>query len=537
MELARALYDVNQEHRICAASGEQESFLPATPLHQLGDAAFRRAHGLTFNYVGGAMANGIASVELVFALARAGFLGIYGAAGLDVATVEAAIIRLAAALGEENLPYGINLIHSPGEPALEMRLVELFFRRQITLIEASAFLKLTPAVVLFRAKGLRRNEDGQVEARHKVIAKVSRVEVARAFLSPAPDVLLQELVANGALTAEEAALAKEIPVAEDVTAEADSGGHTDNRSAITLIPTMLALRDEIQLAHGYAQRPRIGAAGGIATPEGAAAAFAMGAAYIVTGTVNQACVESGTSDLVRGMLAGAKQADCAMAPAADMFEMGVKVQVLKHGTMFPMRAAKLFELYSKFPSLEALPDAERAALEKTWFRAPLTAVWASTKAYFAGRDPAQIERAERDPKHKMALVFRSYLGQSSHWANRGEEGRKFDFQVWCGPAMGAFNEWAKGSHLEPAAGRSAANIGFNLLAGAAVTLRRAFLRVQGVEAETRLPPFRPLTDAQLVNFLPEKFAREKFILNAVPSAENIFARPLGKTNEGAHAAN
>ena len=34
-----------------------------------------------------------------------------------------------------------------------------------------------------------------------------------------------------------------------------------------------------------------------------------------------------------------------MAPAADMFEMGVKLQVLKRGTMFPMRAQKLYELY------------------------------------------------------------------------------------------------------------------------------------------------------------------------------------------------
>ena len=42
-----------------------------------------------------------------------------------------------------------------------------------------------------------------------------------------------------------AAMAAEIPMAEDLTAEADSGGHTDNRPALTLLPTMLALRDEI----------------------------------------------------------------------------------------------------------------------------------------------------------------------------------------------------------------------------------------------------------------------------------------------------
>ncbi|PIW63397.1 MAG: 2-nitropropane dioxygenase, partial [Candidatus Omnitrophica bacterium CG12_big_fil_rev_8_21_14_0_65_50_5] len=78
------------------------------------------------------------------------------------------------------------------------------------------------------------------------------------------------------------------------------------------------------------------------------AAFMMGAAYIVTGSVNQACVESGTSDIVRKLLAGAEQADVAMAAAADMFEMGVKVQILKRGTMFAMRSNKLYEYYRAY---------------------------------------------------------------------------------------------------------------------------------------------------------------------------------------------
>ena len=144
-------------------------------------------------------------------------------------------------------------------------------------------------------------------------------------------------------------------MADDVTVEADSGGHTDNRPAITLLPTILALRDRLQKQFQYATAPRVGLAGGIATPASVAAAFAMGAAYVVTGSVNQACVESGSSDAVRKMLAEAGQADVTMAPAADMFEMGVKVQVLKRGTMFAMRAAKLYELYRAYPSWEAIP--------------------------------------------------------------------------------------------------------------------------------------------------------------------------------------
>jgi PfaD family protein len=281
-------------------------------------------------------------------------------------------------------------------------------------------------------------------------------------------------------------------MAQDVTAEADSGGHTDNRPLITLLPTLLALRDRLQDQHQYSDALRVGAAGGISTPAAAAAAFTMGAAYVVTGSVNQACVESGSSSLVRQMLAEAEQADTIMAPAADMFEMGVKVQVLKRGTMFAMRGAKLFELYRACDGLEKIPPAERSMLEKTVFRAPLEEVWSQTREFFLQRDPTQIERAEKDAKHKMGLVFRWYLGQSSRWANQGETSRKIDFQIWCGPAMGAFNEWTRGSFLERPENRRAVTVAMNLLYGAAVLLRAATLRFQGVNLPAGFPRVAPL---------------------------------------------
>jgi PfaD family protein len=321
--------------------------------------------------------------------------------------------------------------------------------------------------------------------------------VASKFFAPPPERFLQELVRTQALTPEQARLAGRIPVAQDLTAEADSGGHTDNRPLVTLLPTMLALRDRLQAQYRYDGPLRVGAAGGIATPASAAAAFVMGAAYIVTGSINQACVESGSSDAVREMLAQAEQADVLMAPAADMFEMGVKVQVLKRGTMFAMRAAKLFELYRTHDGLGAIPAADRATLEKTIFRAPLETIWDQTRAYFAGRDPAQNARAERDPKHKMALVFRWYLGQSSHWANAGEPSRSVDYQVWCGPAMAAFNEWVKGSFLEPPENRRVVTVALNILYGAAVLGRARSLAGQGVSVPPGTPRLAPLERAEI----------------------------------------
>jgi len=468
-------------------------------LEHLGDPGFGRDHGVRYAYYGGSMANAIASVEMVEALARHGFLGFFGAAGLPLAAVEAAIDRLSASLKE--LPYGFNLIHSPNEPYLEAALADLYIRRRIHLIEASAYLDLTLPVVRYRVHGIHRDASGAIVTPNRVVAKVSRVEVASKFLAPPPQAFLEQLIDDGAITAEQAELAGQIPMAQDLTAEADSGGHTDNRPALTLLPTMLALAQRMQQQHGYAQRVRVGLAGGISTPASAAAAFSMGAAYIVTGSINQACIESGSSNDVRLMLAETKQADITMAPAADMFEMGVEVQVLKRGTMFAMRGAKLYELYKNYDTLDALPEVERTKLEKTVFRAPLETVWAQTRGFFLDRDPKQVTRAESDPKHKMALVFRSYLGQASGWANAGLSERKIDYQIWCGPAMGAFNEWVRGTFLADPCNRKVAVAGLNILYGAAVLMRCGMLRSQGVPVPSEAAHVVPLELDQLKEFL------------------------------------
>jgi len=180
-----------------------------------------------------------------------------------------------------------------------------------------------------------------------------------------------------------------------------------------------------------------------------------------------------------------------MAPAADMFEMGVKVQVLKRGTMFPLRAGKLYELYTTHDTYESIPGSQKKILERDFFHRSFQEEWAHTRDFFLNRDPKQVERAEKDPKHQMALVFRSYLGQSSNWANTGEASRKIDYQIWCGPAMGAFNQWVKGSFLESAQNRKVVVVALNLLLGAAIVTRRQCLRQQGIilpDVSTRIEP-------------------------------------------------
>jgi trans-AT polyketide synthase, acyltransferase and oxidoreductase domains len=476
------LWDLSRSAGGSDASAEALLVAPPLTRGQLGDPAFLQTYGLDCAYMAGSMANGISSEEMVIALGRVGMLGSFGAGGLSPQRLEEAILRIQAALPHG--PYAFNLIHNPHEPALESGAVDLYLRHGVHVIEASAYLALTPYVVRYRAAGLRLDDQGRVVIGNRIIAKVSRREVARHFLQPAPEKILTELVAQGAITAQQAALAAQVPVADDITLEADSGGHTDNRPLVCLLPSIMALRDEIQAETGYAETVRIGAAGGIGTPVSALGAFMMGAAYVVTGSINHSCMEAGTSAHVKKVLSQADMADVMMAPAADMFELGVNLQVLKRGTMFPLRARKLYELYQAYDSLEAIPAAERGKLEQQILRRPIDEVWDACVAFFNDRDPQQVVKAQQNPKRKMALVFRWYLGLATRWAIVGEAGRELDYQIWCGPAMGAFNDWVRGSYLEDPAERSVADVAGKLMDGAAYLYRLQSLRMQGL----RVPP-------------------------------------------------
>jgi trans-AT polyketide synthase/acyltransferase/oxidoreductase domain-containing protein len=464
--------------------------LPALYPEWLGDRSFGEAHGVRFPYVAGAMANGIATTRLVTEMGRAGMLGFFGAAGLMPDRVDKAIDELQTTLGDQ-FAWGSNLIYSPNESSLESAVADIYVRRGVRKVSASAYMALTPSIVRYSATGLRERPDGRIERQNAVFAKISRPETARPFMCPAPKEILDALVRDGLLSAEEARLASRVPIAEDFTVEADSGGHTDNQVLTAVFPIIAQMRDELVLEYGYERPIRIGAAGGIGTPAAVAGAFALGAAYVLTGSVNQAAVESGLSEAGRGLLAQADLNDVIMAPASDMFEQGVKLQVLKRGTMFGVRALQLYEIYTSYESLEELPAPVKERLERRVLSASVEEIWKQTEEFFNGRDPGEVERAYRDPKHKMALVFRWYLGLSSNWAIGGDPQRKLDYQIWCGPAMGAFNEWVRGSHLEAPEDRGVVQIAYNLLEGAAVITRAQQLRVFGVPVPPTAFHFRP----------------------------------------------
>jgi trans-AT polyketide synthase/acyltransferase/oxidoreductase domain-containing protein len=440
---------------------------PTITAEMLGSAEFLRDHGVRYAYVGGAMVKGIASAEMIIRMGNAGLLGFYGSGGQRLEVVDAAVSKIRAGL-RRDAPYGVNFLHNMLMPALEEQLVELLFRHDVREIEAAAFIEVTPALVLYRVKGLRERPDGSIEAHHRVLGKASRTEVAERFLAPPPADIVRSLFESGRIDAAEARLAAHIPLAGDVCAEADSAGHTDKRVASVLVPDFLAVRDRLRARHGYAAKPRIGLAGGLGTPAAIAAAFMLGAEFVLTGSINQCTVEGGTSDAVKDLLAAAGPQDMDMAPAGDMFEIGARIQVLRKGVLFAARANRLYDLYRRLGSIDELDAEMRRTIEETYFHHhSFEEVWRETRSYYEIVAPAEIERAEKNPKQKMAMIFRWYYVHGDRLALSGAPVGRVDYQIHCGPAMGAFNAWARGTPLENWRNRHVDEIGEALMKGAA----------------------------------------------------------------------
>ena len=57
-----------------------------------------------------------------------------------------------------------------------------------------------------------------------------------------------------------------------------------------------------------------------------------------------------------------------------------------------------------------------------------------------------------------------------------------DTQIWCGPGIGAFNAWTRGTFLEQPNERRVAVVATNMMAGAAALTRAQRLLEQGVDA-------------------------------------------------------
>lgn len=429
----------------------------------LGSERFRTDFGVRMPYMVGAMYKAISSVSMVTECARAGILVSYGTGGLTLAEARDGIRQIRAAAGSE-APFAVSYMAPLNHPEREVSFVDMLLAENVKLVEAGAFIEVTDQLIRYRAMGLHRSSTGEIIPEHKVIAKLSHPEVARQFVLPPKQRRLDRLVAEEIITPEQADLVVHVPLADAITVEGDSGGHTDGAVLVAAFPAIARLVRSLEMEVSFPHPILMGAAGGLGCPESIAAAFAMGADYVVTGSINQCTHEAGTSDLTKELLASLSFQDTRKCIAGDMFEVGGIVQVVRRGLLFPARAQMLHDVYLNTPSLEAMDPAVRSKLEHQIFKQPISHVKESVRRHVSSE---RWVVCERDPKVMLASVMKWYFARATRAAIDGDEDWRADLQIQCGPAMGAFNAWAQGTDLEDWRARGVVTIAERLMTVAA----------------------------------------------------------------------
>lgn len=413
-------------------------------VHNLGNDEFKQDYNIQYPCIVGSMGKGISSEEMVVKLGNSDMLGIVGTKGLDLNDIEVIISNIQRRL-DNGKPYGFNLTYSPYDNKREKDLIRLYLKNEVRTIEVSQYINITEELVKYRLKGLYRNDDGIVITDNKIIAKVSRSEVVEVFLKPAPQHIVEKLFEEHEITKEQADMAKEVPMCDDLCCQALSAAYTTIVSPYSLLPAMIKLRDEHMKKYGYNKTVRVGAAGGIGTPDAVVASFILGADFILTGSINQCTVEADTSNMVKDILQKIEVKDTDYVSAGDMFEMGSKVQVVKKGVFFPARANKLYGIYRRYNSIDEIDYKTKQQIQDKYFKKTFEEVYDSIKVEVSS---SIIEKAEQSPKYKMALIFRWYSDYTFNLALEGDKKSKVDYQIYSSSALGAFNQWVKGSELE-----------------------------------------------------------------------------------------
>lgn len=88
-----------------------------------------------------------------------------------------------------------------------------------------------------------------------------------------------------------------------------------------------------------------------------------------------------------------------------------------------------------------------------------------------GMSAEEKAAVQGDSKQQLAAVFKWYIAKGKASAIAGESANKVNYSIMCGPAMGAFNQWVKGTPLEAWRNRRAGEIAVTMMNGAAQIIK------------------------------------------------------------------
>ncbi len=419
----------------------------STAFNCLGSKQFLIDYAVKHPYIAGSMCHGISSAKLVTKMARAGFLAFLGSHGLPLNKIEQLIITTKKGL-PTHVNFGINIDYFTGGSHKKMTVIDLCIDHKVSVIEVSNYDQVGLELVKYRANGLSM-DNGKLSINNKILIKTAASRTAELFMQPAPQHLLDKLLQEKSITDQQYKMCQKVPMADDVCVLGDGAWVNDQAVTMIKLPEIIRLRQQISQKQAdmfkNAGQVRIGSSGGMGTPESIALVFALGADFIVTGSINQCTVEAEISDHVKQILQNISTDDTTYIPSGELFESGTKSQIVNKGSYFSARAQKLYDLYRMYQRLEDIDQKTKKQMEQHFFQRDCESV---IEEIIANAEPQETNEINNNEKFKMLKVFQWYFNHSKQLAIKGHQKEQKNYQIYCGPAMGAFNQWAQGGPFE-----------------------------------------------------------------------------------------
>ncbi|SOD99176.1 ACP S-malonyltransferase [Spirosoma fluviale] len=446
---------VNGKHHSSSTNGKQ--YPPSTNNNQLltpsGTKGIRRFvddYQLKYPYVAGGIGYGISSRQMVESMTKGGMLGFLDIADRPLADVENDLRTLAYTCGKESARYGCTISQGLSDELTIDKLFGLLRAYNIQVIETHDDPQITEKLVEYRLQAF----DQRGEAINRLLIKTGNPVVLEEIMKPISETILLKLQQRGKLTKEQVERGRRIALASDVCVLADPGGLTSHGSPFVLFPHALMLREQFTRQYRYEQPIHVGLGGGIGSPLAVQMAFAMGADFVHTTSVNLCTIESGLHAYTKQLLQEISVEDTGYAPCSDfLFNPNKKIQVVKKGVLFPARANKLYELFKQHAAISEIDPRVIVQLEEKFYQKSLAGVWEDIVKKRQGT-PDLISKALQNSKYYMYLLFQEYFHLSAEWAVKGDGTYLLNFQIPCGAELGALNRQLQNTPMQAWSGRN-----------------------------------------------------------------------------------
>lgn len=400
---------------------------------KLGDREFMKKYNINLPYIVGPMHKGVSGYEFVKRLSDNNILSFVGTRGLSVDETQKIVVKLR---GRKN--YGVSVDYDSFDKEHEKQIFELLIREKISVIQASSYFNLTENLVLYKLYGAKKNSNGENCIPNKIFLKTTRPEIAELFMTPVPENMLKKMHDEGKLSEEQVEIAKSIPLADEIIVVSFGADKTGSIPVNSFLPQVIAKKNALIKKYGYSENIHVGAAGSIGDPVSALDAFLLGADFIMTGSVNQCTAEAEISDMIKNKLQKVEIQDTEIIPTSHVYEIGMKMQVLKKGVFFTARALKLYEIYNKISKIEDIEPELLAQIQDKYFGKSIDAIYSEIKNELSEKE---IDRAETDSKFKFGLIIYWYYNYCTECAIRNDNVQNLNCLIPVSCAMGRINNF------------------------------------------------------------------------------------------------